>query len=521
MFEQGNRSTALHSRRMLAPVRTDAAAVNEIEPAPRAGGIPVEVWILAAITIVGAVLRFATIADQSYWYDEATTVRELHLGFGGLLHAVANQESTPPLYYVLAWVWAKVFGTGEAGLRSLSALAGVGAIPVAYLCGRELVSRATGLLAASFTALSPFLIWYSQEARAYMLLGLLCGLSFLFFVRALRQPTTRNLGWWAAWSSLAVLTHFFAGFLVAPEAIWLLLAVRSRGAVIAVAVVAVVQAALIPLLVADVGHPLLGWIKQYPLSVRIEQVPVAFGLGNLYLDGSLTNQGLLIGAGLIVVVVALVRFGADRVGRTGAVLAGTVVATGVLVPLLLTQVGHDYYVARNLIGALIPLAVLVAIACTAPRTLPLGAAFATLLLGSFVFAQAKVDSDYNYQRQDWSGVAAALGRPLGPRAIVAPDDGAFATVPLTLYLHGSSQPSGAPVSIDELDVVVRNWRSVTPHLPAGMRLIRTRIVNQFLVARFSVGSLARLTPAEISARAGTLTTPATGGGEILVQRSGA
>jgi mannosyltransferase len=505
---------------MLAPVRTDAAAESGVEPAPRAGGIPVELWILAAIVLAGAALRFATIASQSYWYDEATTVRELHMSFGGLLHAVAHRESTPPLYYALAWVWAKVFGTGEAGLRSLSALAGVGAIPVAFVCGRDLVSRATGLLAAAFTALSPFLIWYSQEARAYMLLGLLCGLSFLFFVKALREPTTRNIGWWAACSSLALLTHFFAGFVVAPEAVWLLAAVRSRRVLIAVAVVAVVQAALIPLLVTDVGHPLLGWIKQYPQSVRIEQVPVAFGLGTLYLDGSLSNQGLLIGGGLVAVVAALVWFGADRGGRRGALIAGTVVAAAILVPLLVAQFGHDYYIARNLIGAWIPLAVLVAIACTAPRTLPLGVALATLLLGSFVFAQAKVQSDYSYQRQDWSAVAAALGRPSGPRAIVAPDDGAFATVPLTLYLRGSSQPGGAPVDVRELDVVVRNWRSVTPNLPPGVRLIGTRVVDEFLVARFSLASTSRVTPAEISARAGTLTAPASAGGEPIVQRSG-
>ena len=82
-------------------------------------------------------------------------------------------------------------------------------------------------------------------------------------------------------------------------------------------------------------------------------------------------------------------------------------------------------------------------------------ALTTLLLGSFVFAQAKVQSDYSYQRQNWSAVAAALGRPSGPRAIVAPDDGAFATVPLTLYLRGSSEPGSAPVSVRELDVVVK------------------------------------------------------------------
>src|SRR6202034_1392504 len=117
------------------------------------------------------------------------------------------------------------FGTGEVGLRSLSALAGTAAVLVAYLCGRELVSQRAGLLAAAFAALSPFLVWYSQEAREYMLLTALSGASFLYFARVLRDPSSRNIAWWATFSALALLTHFFAGFLIGPEALWLLYAV--------------------------------------------------------------------------------------------------------------------------------------------------------------------------------------------------------------------------------------------------------------------------------------------------------
>jgi uncharacterized membrane protein len=43
---------------------------------------------------------------------------------------------------VLAWGWAKAFGTGEVGLRSLIALFGAATIPVAYAIGRELASDA-------------------------------------------------------------------------------------------------------------------------------------------------------------------------------------------------------------------------------------------------------------------------------------------------------------------------------------------------------------------------------------------
>ena len=77
--------------------------------------------ILLAIVIVGAVARFATLSSQSYWLDEATTVHELGLSFGAMLHSWSSVEADPPLYFLIAWPWSRVFGLGEAGVRSLSA----------------------------------------------------------------------------------------------------------------------------------------------------------------------------------------------------------------------------------------------------------------------------------------------------------------------------------------------------------------------------------------------------------------
>src|SRR5438876_576650 len=89
-------------------------------------------------------------------------------------HPARGSGRTPPFYYMLAWGWAKLFGTGEVGLRSLSALAGTLTIPAAYAAGRALSSRRAGLIAAALFAVNPLLVWYSQEARAYALLALLC-----------------------------------------------------------------------------------------------------------------------------------------------------------------------------------------------------------------------------------------------------------------------------------------------------------------------------------------------------------
>ena len=127
-----------------------------------------------------------------------------------MLHEVKHSESNPPLYYVIAWGWAKVFGLGEVGLRSLSALFGAATIPVAYFIGRELSGRRAGYITAAIVAVNPMLIWYSQEARGYALLVFLAALSFLFFLRALRTHDNRDLALWSLASIGALTTHYFA-----------------------------------------------------------------------------------------------------------------------------------------------------------------------------------------------------------------------------------------------------------------------------------------------------------------------
>ena len=68
----------------------------------------VRAWGL--IVAAGAVLRFVTLDSQSLWYDEAVTAQLLQMDFGAMLRAIPDSESTPPLYYVLAWLWTHVFG---------------------------------------------------------------------------------------------------------------------------------------------------------------------------------------------------------------------------------------------------------------------------------------------------------------------------------------------------------------------------------------------------------------------------
>ena len=78
--------------------------------------------------------------------------------------------------------------------------------------------RRAGLVAAAFAAVNPFMIWYSQEAREYMLLVVLCSrLAAVLRPRLAGPEYARSIVWWAVFSALALLTQYFAGFLIAAE----------------------------------------------------------------------------------------------------------------------------------------------------------------------------------------------------------------------------------------------------------------------------------------------------------------
>jgi 4-amino-4-deoxy-L-arabinose transferase-like glycosyltransferase len=483
--------------------------------------------VVAGLTVAAAALRFATLTHQSLWFDEAQAVHEMRLSLGAMLHTWSANEPNPPLYFVLGWLWTHVFGAGAAGLRSLSAVVGTATVPLVYLAGRELVSRRASLFAAALVTLSPFMIWYSQEAREYGLLAALSAASLLFFARAWRRPSgRRDLIWWTVLSGLALLTQYFALFLIGAEALLLLYRRRDAGVVVALVALAIVEAALIPHLVAHQSHP-AGWIDNFRLSVRIQQVPVAFGFSPQYQGQSALNYGLLGAAVLAGAMIVLLLVGADGPELRGAGVAAGLAACVLLVPLILALVGHDYYEPRALIPAVIPLAVAVGAACAAPGARVAGAALAAVLCALFVYAAVKINSDHRYQRANWSGVAAALGPAQGTRAIAA-YDGTFATAPLAVSMPGvdwtgpdqTPQVSQAPVTVTELDVVGDVGQSVEAHLSGTVRLRSSRRVDNYLVYRFALSRPWRATPQQIGERATALVGPAAGVPAVLIQSAG-
>jgi len=389
-------------------------------------------WIVAGLVVLGAALRFATLGVQSYHHDEIVTAsRVLRVGFGHAMDAVGFSESAPPLYYALAWVWTQITGTGPWGLRSLSAIAGVATIPVAFLIGRELRGRRTGLLAAALVAVNPMLIWYSQEARAYALMALFCALSLLYCVRALRvgeaddapgqERDKRNLVLWGVFSALALATHYFAVFPLAAEAI-LLLRRRGRAALAGLWIIALMALLLAPLVIHQMSYGHAEWIGSFPLGHRLWETGATFFIGETgdIVGGperpTLAFLPLALAAAAIVLLAVRGTRGEKRAAAVPLALAALTIA----VPLLLAigSVSKDFVLARNLLPALVPLLLAVAIGLTVRRARRLGAALAALLVAYSLVFSIWVNFDEELQRPDWKAVADRLGEPEAPRATV-------------------------------------------------------------------------------------------------------
>ncbi len=236
---------------------------------------------VAALTILAAALRLYRIGHQGLWFDEAYTVMLVKLPFAKLLSTVPKTESTPYLYYLLAWVWTHIFGRGASDLRALSALVGTAVVPIGYLATAKLTAnRRAALIVAALATFNPLLIWYSQEARAYELLVLMSACTLLAFAYVREAPTRGRFAAWAVVCGLALATHYDAALVVVPEAIWLLVEYRHRlGAWLSVAFVAACGGGLLPLLIAQNNRHNTTWITKAPLNDRLGQILPQFFLG--------------------------------------------------------------------------------------------------------------------------------------------------------------------------------------------------------------------------------------------------
>lgn len=159
------------------------------------------------IIILGIALRLIFInKPDGLWNDEYISWMIAATPFSnGFINAMKSQCHMP-FYYLYLKFFMTLFGQSDLLLRLTSVFAGVLSIPVMYFIGKE-NDENTGITCASITAISSFLIYYSQEVRLYSVLFLFSALSLLYTIKCIKNPIKKNFILYAISNFLILFTH--------------------------------------------------------------------------------------------------------------------------------------------------------------------------------------------------------------------------------------------------------------------------------------------------------------------------
>ena len=456
--------------------------------------------IVGLIVAAGLALRLYAIGAKSLWIDESFSIWMAAQPLAAIWRDTVQLDQHPPLYYTLLHFWM-AFGDGEAVVRGFSALWGVLALPVIYLIGKRIGSRALGLLAALILALSPLHISFAQNTRMYTMLTFNAGMALLCLLHLLQESGVRSqesgdrkpvldpqpsildprssifyplssilyprrywLGF-VLFTTLTMLSHntaiffpvavglFLAGALGLPA-----LARRPRGQVERARTAQVLSLSL------GLGLALLLWLPWLPsYLIQSRRVYNEFWIQPPTLGSVLTHWrdlGSAFGPGgrylvpLVLAFAGLALLGAWSLRRRPAVLALLLLL--LLVPFageLLVSIRRPIFYTRTLIWTSIPLYVLMAAGLLQLRFRPL-IVVATLAL-ALLNATSLVGYFRYYEPEDWRSTAGYVASQLRPGDVLLFNAG-WMQIPFDYYYRRVGSPGeehGVPADMFERGIL--------------------------------------------------------------------
>jgi len=171
--------------------------------------------------------RLYNINTSPFTYDEIISVKDTLLDFGHLKHE-SEWEPNPPFYYYCLWIWSKIFGITEIGIRSFSAFTTSLMITVLAFFLSKNVSK---ISAIGFILISSFsfpIYYYSQEARAYSLVLLLFGLNLIIYYKFITQENKLHILLLGLFNFLLLYTHYMTFYVMIFQFITIILFIRKK-----------------------------------------------------------------------------------------------------------------------------------------------------------------------------------------------------------------------------------------------------------------------------------------------------
>jgi mannosyltransferase len=445
--------------------------------ATRAKGPRLDLILLGVITLTGTLLRIPSLSDSLMGDELATYFVVTEHGLGRIIDIVqGDQEVTPPLYLILAGLTQGI-GDPMTSLRWVPMLAGVACIPLTYLLGTWTVGRRAALTGAAVAALSPFLIFYATEARAYSLLMLLSLGATLALIKAVNEDGSR--WWWGLYALLScavMYTHYTGAFVLIGQAAWALVYhwgqwkwLIGSNVIAAVGwipwlssyradqnspgaeIIGILQPFGIDSFKTDVLH----WAVSHPITLlSVRDVPG---------DAALSFMALGLAVGLVGTVAQARGRIRPRLPTEGVTLVLVLALSTPVLAALYSAVSLSVFLPRNLIGSSPGLALAFALVVTSPRSRRVWAPATALLLTGFAVAGARMLEEDSH-RPDYKGVVSFI-KDRGGSAAVTVDS-----------------PGPAPGPVSQLDPPFAPGEA-NPRGPMALRLSRPTSAAQLRASR--------------------------------------
>ena len=186
------------------------------------------------------------LAQLNAWPPHEDETLALFIGrepLGHLFDTVLGQRGGAPLHFLITHLVSDVSPTLTA-LRLISVVFAVASIPVVAALAARLTNRATSLATTVIVAASWVTLFHGIYGRMYSLFLFTSALSFLMLLRAIAD--NRRLSWslWAVAMLLTIASHQYGAFVLAIEALYLIVArlrwsARLLPGTIAIAIVVV------------------------------------------------------------------------------------------------------------------------------------------------------------------------------------------------------------------------------------------------------------------------------------------
>jgi uncharacterized membrane protein len=395
-----------------------------------------EYSILAVVVTMGIAARLNGI-DYNFVGDEVFSVQLASKPFAEVISESLRDTPHPPLHNILLHLWIKAFGASEISVRTLSILFSAAFLLMTYRFFRRLLALWLALGLLSIFALSPFFVYYGQQARPYALIALLSIVNLMAFLRLIeRACDPRAVVTWAASCLFLLYSQYLAILLVVFQVGFALFYLRAdRDKILTYGLLVI--ASIVPWAIASFCDAiryttdplaLISWMR------RPNLVDFALFYVSLFGDPSILRACCLLAIFTVLGVAYIRHLITSKALPVEHVLLFLI---GILMPIVVYAVSvwgpKPVFAARQLLVSAIAFIAFIGLCIS---TLPRGWATASLLILIGLTLAALPESSPRNARPPWREVAKVLDTQY-PKAVVVAQE-KWVSRPLSYYRRAGS-----------------------------------------------------------------------------------